>query len=217
MIYPIRTYGDPILRQKAQLVTRFNESLKELANNMIETMYDANGVGLAAPQIGLSARLFVGLELDLSEEREEKKYSEEEYKLLSIEEKKELWRVVDEHIMVNPEILEREGIQYGPDGCLSLPGLQVEKIQRDNRVKVRYQDLEGNWHEENLEGHFSHVVQHEHDHLEGVLYIDRLPEEERKSFINEYRQELAEMQRNAKVFLKRLKRAPEMIIVPQLA
>ncbi len=219
MIYPIRTYGDPVLRKKAKPVSKFDGTLKELAKNMIETMYDANGVGLAAPQIGLSFRLFVGLELDLSEtkeDQEEKKYTEEELKLLSIEEKRELWKVIDEHVMVNPEIITRKGVQYGPDGCLSLPGILVEKIERDNEIRVRYQDLEGKWHEETLEGHFSHVVQHEHDHLEGILYIDRLPEKEKSDFINQYREELAEMQRNAKAFLKQLKNLPELIEIPQL-
>ncbi len=217
MIYPIRTYGDPVLRRKARPVAKFNDSLKELAASMIETMYDANGVGLAAPQIGLSVRLFVGLELDLSEEREENKCTEEELKLLSIAEKRELWKVIDEHVMINLEILQRQGVQYGPDGCLSLPGLQVEKIQRDDKIEVRYQDLEGNWHQKSLEGHLSHVVQHEYDHLEGILYIDRLPAEEKQSFINEHRQQLADMQRSARLFLKQLKKAPELTLVPQLA
>ena len=219
MIYPIRTYGDPVLRKKAKPVSKFDQTLKELAQSMIETMYNANGVGLAAPQVGLPFRLFVGLELDLSEakeDQEEKKYTEEELKSLSIEEKRKLWKVIDEHVMVNPEILTRKGVQYGPDGCLSLPGIVVEGIERDNEIRVRYQDLEGKWHEENLEGHFSHVVQHEHDHLEGILYIDRLSEKEKSNFISEYREELAGMQRNAKAFLKQLKNTPEFVKMPQL-
>ena len=216
MIYPIRTYGDPVLRKKAKPVNKFNQDLQELATSMIETMYNANGVGLAAPQIGLSVRLFVGLELDLSQKKEEQERSEEELRDLTIEEKRQLWQVTVEHIMINPEILTREGTQYGPDGCLSLPGIYVEKMERDYKITVRHQDLQGNWHQKVLEGHIAHVVQHEHDHLEGILYMDRLPNEERKIFINEHRQELAEMQQNAKAFLKQLKQAPELLLLPQL-
>lgn len=197
MIYPIRMYGDPVLRQTASPVTRFDEELERLAADMIETMYDANGVGLAAPQIGIAKRLFVALELDEEAEPDEAPAEGDE--------DEERWGVVREHVMVNPEILERAGLRIAQDGCLSLPGLYVEEMRRDARVRVRYQDLRGATHEIEAEGHFAHVIQHETDHLDGVLFFDRLPDAERRAFLDEHRAELAQMQRDAKALLKQLR------------
>lgn len=207
MIYPVRYYGDPVLRKVATPVTDFGEDLQTLARDMIETMYEYNGVGLAAPQIGLSKRLFVALELGPIEEDEEN--SEAEPDDLTPEEKRRRWGVIREHVMVNPVILERDGIQYGQDGCLSMPGLYVERMQRDKSVTVRYQDTEGREHTLQAEGHFAHVIQHEYDHLQGVLFFDRLPEAERRTFMETHRQEFAEFQREAKALLKRLKNEPQ--------
>lgn len=198
MIYPIRYYGDPVLRKQARPVTVFNEELKTLADDMLETMYDANGVGLAAPQIGLSKRLFVALQLEPVEDEVEDDAEAE----LSTEEKRKRWGVKAEHVMINPKITARSGEQVAQDGCLSVPGLFVEEMRRDQAVTVRYQDVEGNTHALEAEGHFAHVIQHEFDHLNGVLFFDRLPETERKRFMNEHRRELAELQREAKAWLK---------------
>lgn len=200
MIYKVRYYGDPVLRKRAKPVTVFDEKLEKLARDMLETMYDASGVGLAAPQIGLPVRLFVALELAEQEAEEET-----EGEVMTGSEKREKWGVLAEHVMVNPVIAARSGVQYGTDGCLSLPGLYVEKMKRDRHVRVRYQDMTGAQRERDAEGHFAHVIQHELDHLDGVLFFDRLPEAEKRAFLEEHRKELAELQREAKGYLKDLK------------
>lgn len=200
MIYKIRYYGDPVLRRRAAPVTGFDDKLAALAQDMLETMYAASGVGLAAPQIGLSLRVFVALEL-----AEQEAEDETEGEVMTSREKREKWGVLAEHVMVNPEITARSGVQHGTDGCLSLPGLYVEQMKRDQRVRVRYQDVTGAWHERDAEGHFAHVIQHELDHLGGVLFFDRLPELEKRTFLEEHRKELAELQREAKAYLRDLK------------
>ena len=199
MIYPIRLYGDPMLRKKASPVTSFDAALKQLAADMLETMYHYNGIGLAGPQIGVPKRLFIAVEVDKSQEREE---DEDAPPPLTMDEKRERWGVIAEHFMVNPEILSRSGEQPGVDGCLSLPGLFTEDVQREDEITVRYQDAAGEWHERNAKGHFAWVIQHEYDHLEGVFFFDRLPAPAKRAFIDEHRSELAAMQREAKAFLK---------------
>ena len=200
MIYKVRFYGDPVLRRRAKPVTVFDEKLAALSRDMVATMYEANGVGLAAPQIGLSERVFVALELT---EREAEADTEGE--VLTSHEEREKQGIKAEHVMVNPKIVARNGVQYGTDGCLSLPGIFVEEMKRDQSVRVRYQDVTGAQHERDAEGHFAHVIQHELDHLDGVLFFDRLPEPEKREFLELHRKELAELQREAKGYLKELK------------
>ena len=208
MIYPIRYYGDPVLRKVARPVTSFDDELEALSQDMLETMYDANGVGLAAPQIGLSKRLFVALQIEpLGDEEPDEA---EDLAALSPEEKRKRWGVVAEHVMVNPEITSRSGEQFAQDGCLSVPGLFVGEMRRDFEVTVRFQDATGEPRELGAEGHFAHVIQHELDHLDGVLFFDRLPEEQRRRFMNEHRKELAEMQREAKAMLKQFRDNPPL-------
>lgn len=208
MIYPIRYFGDPVLRRRAGKVTRFGAALDTLVASMLETMYDANGVGLAAPQIGLSRRLFVALETGPTDDDEEGDEGD------TIEDKRRRWGVIAEHAMVNPRIVERSGSRHGQDGCLSLPGLFVEALERSERVRIRYQDTEGAWHERDAEGHFAHVLQHELDHLDGVLFFDRLPPAEREAFLANHRSEMAEFQREAKRLLKAVRR--EQLPLPAL-
>lgn len=198
MIYPIRYYGDPILRRRAREVTEFGEGLEQLAADMLETMYAADGVGLAAPQIGVPLRLFVALELDEEPETDPDADPEE-----AAEEYRRRWEARVEHVIVNPVITHRSGSQTGRDGCLSLPGLSVEDLPRDLVIELDYQDLAGERRSLRAEGYFAHVLQHEFDHLEGVLFFDHLDEPRRRAFLEEHRQELAEMQREAKQFLKR--------------
>jgi len=237
VIYPIRIYGDPVLRRRASDVTRFDDDLAGLAADMVATMYAADGIGLAAPQIGIGIRLFVALEVARdadgdgvedehtgqlqaappddgvaergtgeaqSPERNAAPTDEDEADRAA---KRSAWGVRREHVMVNPSIVARDGVQYGPDGCLSLPGLWAERVQRDQRIRIRYQDVRGAWHETAAEGYFAHVLQHEYDHLDGVLFFDRLPEPERHAFLEEHRAELARMQRDAKAFVKELRSA----------
>ena len=206
MVYKVRYYGDPVLRKRARPVTTFDETLQKLGRDLSETMYEANGVGLAAPQVGLSVRVFMALELapQRAEDADGEVEGDEDDALTS-REKRDKWGVLAEHVMINPEIIARSGVQYGTDGCLSVPGIFVEEMKRDAHIRVRYQDLSGETHERDAEGHFAHVIQHELDHLDGVLFFDRLPEPEKRAFLDEHRKALAELQREAKSYLKELK------------
>ena len=172
----------------------------------METMYHHNGIGLAAPQIGIPKRLFIAVEAHKDEDEPEDAPPPK-----TIAEKRERWGVIKEHIMINPELSNIEGRQLGVDGCLSLPGLFVEDMERDHGLHVRFQDVRGNWHELDAEGHFAWVIQHEYDHLEGIIFLDHLPEARRKAFMTEHRSDLADMQREAKAFLKEHKDAPVLI------
>jgi peptide deformylase len=141
-IRTIVKHPDPILREKAMVVTKFNANLHKLLDDMAETMYDADGVGLAAPQVGVSKRVIV---MDCGDGLIE---------------------------MVNPEIVEYKGEQFDtPEGCLSIPGLRGD-VRRHAWVRVRGQDRNGNPIELEAEGLLARCAQHEIDHLNGVLFID---------------------------------------------
>lgn len=148
MIREIVKFPDPVLQQRAEPVTEFDADLRTLVDDMFESMYAAQGIGLAAPQVGISKRLTV---LDLS-----------------FKEKPE-----DKIVLVNPEIIHREGKQYEEEGCLSLPDIR-DKVRRAAKVKVRAQDLEGKWFEMEGEELLSRAFQHEIDHLDGILFIFRV-------------------------------------------
>ncbi|HZJ09834.1 MAG TPA: peptide deformylase [Trueperaceae bacterium] len=221
MIYPILYYGEPILRRRARPVERFDDDLAALAADMFETMYAADGVGLAAPQIGLDKRLFVALEVDrddqdddseemagqladaepIEDATEDDAGGEDEPEAkeeLTEEQKRRAWGVVREHVIVNPVIQASSGRQLARDGCLSLPGLVAEGVPRPKSVTLEYQDLTGANQSLGADGYFAHVLQHEFDHLEGVLYFDHLPSASREAFLEEHRALLAEWQRLAK-------------------
>ncbi|KHG64879.1 peptide deformylase [Thermus sp. 2.9] len=188
MIYPIRLYGDPVLRKRAQPVRDFAR-VKKLAEDMLETMLEARGVGLAAPQIGLSERLFVAVEYADEPDEEEKPL-------------RDLVRRV--YVVANPVLLHREGEVEGTEGCLSLPGLYSEEVPRAERIRVAYQDEEGNPRVLELEGYMARVFQHEMDHLDGVLFFERLPGPKREAFLEANRAELARLQKEARALLKEL-------------
>jgi peptide deformylase len=190
-ILPIRLYGDPILKKRALPVQEF-AGLPQLAEDMLESMFEARGVGLAAPQIGVSRRVFVAAEyLDSSEDEEEG----QEAPLKT--------RVKETYVMVNPVITYRGGGQEeGLEGCLSVPGIYVEGVPRDLQVRVEYQDAEGKKRTLEAEGYLARVFQHEIDHLEGILYFQRLPFPLKQKFLEENREDLADFQRQAKAFLK---------------
>lgn len=188
MIYPIRLYGDPVLRKRARPVQDFG-GLKKLAEDMLETMFAARGVGLAAPQIGLSERLFVAVEYADEPEGEERPL-------------RDLVRRI--YVVANPVITHREGQVEGLEGCLSLPGLYAEEVPRAERIRVVYQDEEGQERTLELEGYMARVFQHEVDHLEGILFFERLPKAKREAFLQENRAELARMQKEARALLKEL-------------
>lgn len=150
MALKIVTYGNPILRQKAKPVTKFDERLRELADDMIEAMHKADGIGLAAPQIGKSIAMFV---VDISP----------------------IVEGFQPMVFTNVEILENEGSGPYTEGCLSIPGVSGE-VLRPQKIKIRYTDLNGKTVEGVADGVLARVIQHENDHLNGKLFIDYLDE-----------------------------------------
>ena len=206
MIHPIVLYGDPVLRRRASPVTEFGPKLERLAEDMIETMYAADGVGLAAPQIGLPWRMFVALEIGPQGDEEAREGQvmddDDEEGQLTQEQKRRTWGVVAEHVIVNPTIALSKEQQFGRDGCLSLPGLSVEDVPRALRAVLDYQDVHGERRRLEAEGYFAHVLQHEFDHLEGVLFFDHLPADRRERFLEENRTTLAAWQREARAAAK---------------
>jgi peptide deformylase len=148
MILKVVKYPEPVLSTPGEPVTEFNDELKKLVEDMFETMYASQGIGLAAPQVAVSKRVTV---IDLSQGKDP------EQKL----------------VLVNPEVIFREGKQYEEEGCLSFPEIR-EKVQRASKVKVRAQDLSGKWFEMGGEELLSRAFQHEIDHLDGMLFIFRM-------------------------------------------
>lgn len=145
MIYDIKIYGDEILRKKSEKVEIIDDELREVLDNMVETMLDAPGVGLAAPQVGINKMFFVfGIEKD------------------------EIRKVI------NPEILQnsQEIIDF-EEGCLSIPGV-YKNVQRPEKIKVKYQNEKGEFIQEELDGYLARIFQHEYDHLVGELFVDKI-------------------------------------------
>jgi peptide deformylase len=157
VILPIRTLGDPVLRQPAKPVTVFDRALRRLCDDMIETMYAAPGVGLAGPQVGMSLRLFVFDDGDTGP-----------------------------LVMVNPVLSQGAGDQAEEEGCLSIPG-PYHVTPRFGSIHCRGKDARGRDAEMAGEGLLARIFQHETDHLDGKLYIDRLDEEGRREVLAELR------------------------------
>lgn len=154
MILPIYTYGNPVLRKVAQPVSADYLNLNNLITNMFETMYHAEGVGLAAPQIGLPIRLLV---IDLAPLKEENP----ELGAFKI-------------VIINPTILERSAEEVaGEEGCLSIPGIH-EMVLRAEKIKIKYLDTDFIEHIDEYESYKARVIQHEYDHLEGHLFTDKV-------------------------------------------
>jgi peptide deformylase len=158
---PIRTiteYPEAVLGEMGQPVTKFDDELAALCEDMYETMYDAEGVGLAAPQIGLNLRLFVmdchGLKL----------------------------------IAANPEIIHTEGEQSGQEGCLSV-GKVPAVVVRPLKARLRAQDVNGEWFEEEAEGYAARAFMHETDHCNGKLFLDHLPKMRREMVVKRFKKE----------------------------
>ena len=161
MILPIVAYGDPVLRKVAVAIDATYPDLEKLIANMKETMYNASGVGLAAPQIGKAIRLFL---IDASPFAEDDDLSEEERTVL-----KSFNRV-----FINPKILEEDGEEWiFNEGCLSIPDVR-EDVSRQPKITIEYQDENFMIHTETLEGLAARVFQHEYDHIEGILFTDKL-------------------------------------------
>ena len=147
-ILPIRVYPDPVLRERCEEVESFDDALRKLAQDMVETMHAAPGVGLAAPQVGITKRLAV-VDVSVGQEPESLK------------------------ILVNPEIVEAEGREVDSEGCLSIPGY-TDRVQRPTRVQVVARDLDGGEIRLEAEDFEARALCHEIDHLEGVLFVDHL-------------------------------------------
>lgn len=161
MIIPIVAYGDPVLRKKAKEISADYPNLKELIENMWETMYGAYGVGLAAPQVGLPIRIFM---VDTSPFAEDEDLSEEEKKELASLKK----------AFINPKILEETGDEWAfNEGCLSIPDIR-EDVFRKPEITIEYFDEDFNKHTESYKGLAARVIQHEYDHIEGILFTDKL-------------------------------------------
>ena len=152
MIYPVTVFGDPVLRKKAEPITKDFQDLKGFIQNMFDTMYNSDGVGLAAPQVGQPIRIFV---LDTTTDEEDEPAGIKK-------------------AFINPEILEKTGDEWVMnEGCLSLPEIR-EDVLRPETVRIKYLDEEFNQYEETYSGFTSRVIQHEYDHLEGVMFVDYL-------------------------------------------
>ena len=163
MILPVVAYGDPVLKKEAEEIDENYPNLTELISNMFETMYAANGVGLAAPQIGLPIRLFVVDATPFSEDVDEKN---PDPKIKGTEDFK--------RVFINPIIEEENGQHWGfEEGCLSIPKIR-EEVKRQEKVVISYYDENWELKEEELDGYAARVVQHEYDHVEGILFTDHL-------------------------------------------
>jgi len=155
MILPVYLYGHPILRKETHDIPLDYPGLDKLIADMFETMYNAEGVGLAAPQIGLEDRILV---LDLSVLADEDP-SFDGFK----------------KTFINAHIIERDGEEKSvEEGCLSIPGIH-EKVPRKNRIRIQYLDEKLQAHDEVFEGYKARVIQHEYDHLDGILFVDHIP------------------------------------------
>jgi peptide deformylase len=148
MIYPIVKYGDPVLEKPSAPITKFDDELRKLIEDMFESMYAAHGVGLAAPQIGIAKRIAV-VDVTFKDDPRAKL------------------------VLINPEIVNKEGRQRGTEGCLSIPEFR-EEVTRPQRVTVRAQDINGKFYEHTGEDLLARAFVHETDHLNGKLYISHI-------------------------------------------
>lgn len=149
-LLPIRILGDDVLRKKTQEISQIDDEIKDFARNLTHTMYLKDGVGLAAPQVGKSIRMFV---IDPGRRDDDK--------------------AKDPIVMINPSIQDKSGESISDEGCISVPDIFAE-VKRFYKIKVTYTDLDGIEHSQDFEGFAATVIQHENDHLDGVLFIDKI-------------------------------------------
>ena len=161
MILPVIAYGDPVLRKVAKVIAKDHPKLDEIIANMWETQYNASGVGIAAPQVGLLIRLFV---IDAAPFSDDDELSEEEQGFLSN----------FKRVFINPTIIEESGDEWAfNEGCLSIPDVR-EDVFRQEQIVIEYVDENWKKQKETLTGLAARIVQHEYDHIEGVLFTDKL-------------------------------------------
>lgn len=162
-IHDIVYMGEPVLRERAKEVEVFDDDLRRLVDDMFETMYAAEGIGLAAPQIGISRRIFV---IDTRDDEDDAR---------------------GRYALINPELVEvSDETDRAPEGCLSIPGLE-EVVERPSRVVLRAQDPEGNDVEIDADDLLGRALQHELDHLDGVLFLDRISPLKRRMALRKWR------------------------------
>ncbi len=156
MILPIYAYGCPVLRKKAQEIDKDYPELNELINNMFETMYSSDGVGLAAPQIGKSIQLFVLDTTPLADDHQDETLRE------------------FKKVFINPEIVAESGKEWAyNEGCLSVAGIN-EAVMRKSDIHIKYYDENFQFHDEKFDSIKARVIQHEYDHLQGILFVDKI-------------------------------------------
>ena len=161
MILPIVAYGDPVLKKKAKEIDKDYPKLDELIDNMWDTMYNAYGVGLAAPQIGLPIRLFLIDPAPFAEDEELDEAEKEQLKNMR-------------RVFINPQIIEETGEEWAfSEGCLSIPDIR-EDVFRNPDITIEYYDENFEKHTETYSGLVARVIQHEYDHIEGILFTDKL-------------------------------------------
>ena len=161
MILPIVAYGDPVLRKETQAIDKDYPNLDTLLDNMFETMYAAKGIGLAAPQVGIPIRLFIA---DATPFEDDEELTEEECLFLS----------TFKRVFINAKIINEEGDEWAfNEGCLSIPDVR-EDVFRQPKVTMEYQDENFKKHTETFSGIAARIIQHEYDHIEGILFTDKL-------------------------------------------
>ena len=154
MIYSIVVYGHPILRKVAEDVEKDHPGLQQLINDLFETMYNAEGIGLAAPQIGKSERVFVIDGKDVADDEPSMKNFKK--------------------VFINAHIIEKSGsMSPMKEGCLSIPNMK-EEVKRESHIRIIYYDQNWELHDETYDGYVARVIQHEYDHLDGIMYTDKL-------------------------------------------
>ena len=167
MILPISAYGDPVLKKKAKDIDNGFKDLNKLIENMWDTMYNANGVGLAAPQIGLPLRAFI---VDTSPFADAENMSNDEFEIVKSFKK----------VFINPFLIKETGDKWDfNEGCLSIPDVR-EDITRSDTILIKYLDKNFNQHLDSFNGIIARVIQHEYDHIEGILFTDKLSSLKRK-------------------------------------
>lgn len=159
MILPIVAYGEPVLKMVAEEISKDYTGLNKLIDNMFETMYNASGVGLAAPQVAKSIRLFI---VDASPFGED----EDDPEALKVRDFKE--------VFINARIVDRTGEEWlFQEGCLSIPNIR-EDVNRESNIRIQYYDRDWNYQEKEFDGYAARIIQHEYDHIDGILFTDLL-------------------------------------------
>lgn len=193
MVRRITQFGEPVLRQKGETVTAFDDNLKKLASDMLDTMYAADGIGLAAQQVGVTQMIFV-MDLQLGERAADFSYS--------FDGKTPPLELIMPLVAVNPIVELQDDPYVYEEGCLSFPGIRGD-VERPEQVTMNFQDLEGAPHEIKADGLFGRVIQHEYDHLQGILFIERM----KPNALRPLEPRLKKLKRNTRDWLKQQRKA----------